>query len=197
MRTRKETNASPHHIDARTRKQQRRTAFVSDVSDEDDDAVRTFASARCGANTSKFLDVRGAVLRVALERAFLLADVQSRLLTSGVTVARCVVVPNYNGNCRSTRRYDDDDAVMNDDDEKGNKAEEEEHRQRERRFEPTSISIHAANVGDARIVLSSNVASRRRHRLLRGDGVGGGGGGLTAAVVVSMVAEAGRDHPHQ
>lgn len=61
-------------------------------------------------------------LKTALERAFLLTDVQSRMdgiTTSGATAVCCVVIPHFSGP------------------------------------NLTSISIHAANVGDARAVLSS------------------------------------------
>lgn len=64
----------------------------------------------------------GVAIRTALERAFLLTDMQSRMdgiTTSGATVACCVIVPHFSGS------------------------------------NLTSISIHAANAGDARAVLSS------------------------------------------
>ncbi|KAL7535560.1 hypothetical protein ACHAXR_006568 [Thalassiosira sp. AJA248-18] len=70
----------------------------------------------------------GEVIQTALERAFLITDVQSRMdgiTTSGATVVCCVVIPNFSAD--------------------GNLS---------------SISIHAANAGDARAVLSSCTARR-------------------------------------
>ena len=67
----------------------------------------------------------GVAIRTALERAFLLTDIQSRMdgiTTSGATVACCVIVPHFSGP------------------------------------NLTSISVHSANVGDARAVLSSRSA---------------------------------------
>jgi serine/threonine protein phosphatase PrpC len=71
-------------------------------------------------------DDDGQTIRKALERAFLLTDIQSRMAgiqTSGATVACCIVLPKFNAD---------------------NSLE--------------SISVHCANAGDARIVLSSSVA---------------------------------------
>lgn len=82
---------------------------------------------------SALLDTESKAIRSALERAFLITDIQSRIdgiITSGATVACCIVVPNFspqNGNL-------------------------------------TSITIHAANAGDARAVLSSGTAQRRQRR---------------------------------
>ena len=84
-------------------------------------------------NGTALLDTESQVIQTALERAFLITDIQSRIdgiITSGATVACCIVVPNY-----STQT--------------GN---------------ITSITIHAANAGDARAVLSSGTARRRRRR---------------------------------
>ena len=67
------------------------------------------------------------IIQTALERAFLLTDIQSRMdgvTTSGATVACCVVIPNFSSDTGNI----------------------------------TSISIHAANAGDARAVLSSRTA---------------------------------------
>lgn len=66
------------------------------------------------------------IMQTALERAFLLTDMQSRMdgiTTSGATVVCCVVIPKFSsyGNL-------------------------------------SSISVHAANAGDARAVLSSSIA---------------------------------------
>jgi serine/threonine protein phosphatase PrpC len=68
----------------------------------------------------------GRIIRMALERAFLLTDIQSRMAgiqTSGATVACCIVLPHFS----STGALE-------------------------------SISIHCANAGDARIVLSSSTS---------------------------------------
>lgn len=68
----------------------------------------------------------GKTIQTALERAFLLTDIQSRMAgiqTSGATVACCIVIPKF---CK--------EKVLN------------------------SITIHCANAGDARIVLSSSTA---------------------------------------
>ncbi|EED93372.1 hypothetical protein THAPSDRAFT_262201, partial [Thalassiosira pseudonana CCMP1335] len=70
----------------------------------------------------------GQLIQKALERAFLLTDIQSRIAghtTSGATVACCVVIPKLAGD--GSKRV-------------------------------IEIGIHAANAGDARIVLSSGVA---------------------------------------
>jgi serine/threonine protein phosphatase PrpC len=71
-------------------------------------------------------DDDGQTIRKALERAFLLTDIQSRMAgiqTSGATVACCIVLPKFTAD---------------------NSLE--------------SISVHCANAGDARIVLSSSDA---------------------------------------
>ena len=85
------------------------------------------------------IEIQGDIVRTALERAFLLSDIRSRLdgiSTSGATVACCVIIPNYSS-----------------------------HGAKKKNGCPTSISIHAANAGDARAVLSSTTATRRPRRL--------------------------------
>ena len=85
------------------------------------------------------IEIQGDIVRTALERAFLLSDIRSRLdgiSTSGATVACCVIIPNYSS-----------------------------HGAKKKNGRPTSISIHAANAGDARAVLSSTTATRRPRRL--------------------------------
>lgn len=76
-------------------------------------------------------DSDGKMIRMSLERAFLLTDIQSRMAglhTSGATVACCIVVPKF---CSA-------DGTLE------------------------SISVHCANAGDARIVLSSMMAQRSK-----------------------------------
>lgn len=85
------------------------------------------------------IDIQGDIVRTAFERAFLLTDIRSRLdgiSTSGATVACCVIIPNYSS-----------------------------HSAIKKNGRPTSISIHAANAGDGRAVLSSTTATRRPRRL--------------------------------
>ncbi len=94
----------------------------------------------CAADTidrstkaAALLDSESIAIQNALERAFLITDIQSRIdgiITSGATVACCIVVPNFSP-------------------QTGNL---------------TSITIHAANVGDARAVLSSGTARAQRQR---------------------------------
>lgn len=70
-------------------------------------------------------------IQIALERAFLVTDIQSRLdgiTTSGATVACCIVIPNFSPQS----------GIL------------------------TSVTIHSANAGDARAVLSSGTARRQR-----------------------------------
>ena len=104
------------------------------------------------------VEVQGDVVRISLERAFLLTDVRSRLdgiATSGATVACCVVIPNY-------PPPDDEEGGG------GGGGVVGDRRRRRRRGGgcrgPASISVHAANAGDARAVLSSDTAARRRRR---------------------------------
>ncbi|KAL3823751.1 hypothetical protein ACHAXA_004844 [Cyclostephanos tholiformis] len=146
---------------SRTGKRHRRSFSTDDHEDVGGTSATSTSTTKLSSTTTttvattsekvrKELDLQGEVVRVALERAFFLTDVRSRIggiLTSGATVACCVVIPNY------PEDYDDDDE--NDDDGRGGGR---------RRRKPTSISIHAANAGDARAVLSSNVAYRRRRR---------------------------------
>mmetsp|Transcript_8281 Transcript_8281/g.14432 ORF Transcript_8281/g.14432 Transcript_8281/m.14432 type:complete len:311 (-) Transcript_8281:176-1108(-) len=78
----------------------------------------------------------GEIIQTALERAFLLTDIQSRMdgiTTSGATVVCCLVIPKFSNT--------------------GNL---------------TSISIHAANAGDARAVLSSCTARQSQKLLVSG-----------------------------
>jgi serine/threonine protein phosphatase PrpC len=85
------------------------------------------------------IEIQGDIVRTAFERAFLLTDIRSRvdgILTSGATVACCVIIPNYSS-----------------------------HSAKKKNGRPTSISVHAANAGDARAVLSSTTAMHRPRRL--------------------------------
>ena len=85
------------------------------------------------------IEIQGDIVRTAFERAFLLTDIRSRvdgILTSGATVACCVIIPNYSS-----------------------------HSANKKNGRPTSISVHAANAGDARAVLSSTTAMHRPRRL--------------------------------
>jgi serine/threonine protein phosphatase PrpC len=85
------------------------------------------------------IEIQGDIVRTAFERAFLLTDIRSRvdgILTSGATVACCVIIPNYSSPSA-----------------------------KEKIGRPTSISVHAANAGDARAVLSSTTAMRRPRRI--------------------------------
>lgn len=78
-------------------------------------------------------ETESKAIQTALERAFLITDIQSRLdgiITSGATVACCIVIPHFSPTSGNL----------------------------------TSITIHAANAGDARAVLSSGTALRRRCR---------------------------------
>ncbi len=89
----------------------------------------------CAADATIDLSTKPAALLDTefLERAFLITDIQSRIdgiITSGATVACCIVVPNFSP-------------------QTGNL---------------TSITIHAANAGDARAVLSSGTARALRPR---------------------------------
>ena len=94
------------------------------------------------------------VVRILLEQAFLLTDVQSRLdgiATSGATMACCVVIPNY---------------PPPDDNEEGGGSGKVGGRRRRRRGGkcrgPASISVHAANAGNTGTVLLSDTAARCR-----------------------------------
>ncbi|KAL3766211.1 hypothetical protein ACHAW5_002557 [Stephanodiscus triporus] len=120
--------------------------------DNDDDNENITTMTTTARRTEE--EMQGDVVRLALERAFLLTDVRSRLegiITSGATVACCVVIPNYRH-----RRGNRDRALPTNDDDDDDDG-------------PESISIHAANAGDARAVLSSGTAVRRRRRRRGGD----------------------------
>lgn len=76
-------------------------------------------------NTNAVYERESQIIQTALERAFLLTDIQSRMdgiTTSGATVVCCVVIPKFDNGKLS------------------------------------AITIHAANAGDARAVLSSTKA---------------------------------------
>lgn len=96
-------------------------------------------------STESDAEEEGRVVQTALERAFLLTDIQSRvdgITTSGATVVCCVVVPRFASSGARSRH-------------------------------PTSISIHAANAGDARAVLSSSTARPARRGGSSGRSAGG------------------------
>ncbi|KAL7441597.1 hypothetical protein ACHAXH_010030 [Discostella pseudostelligera] len=99
----------------------------------DNNKENNATTSHLSTNPAALLEIEpeSKAVQTALERAFLITDIQSRLdgiITSGATVACCIVIPNFSPS-------------------EGNL---------------TSITIHAANAGDARAVLSSGTALRRR-----------------------------------